>query len=104
MCHGYMDVQSVVLEGVTAADQFLFEVPYYVPLLDGIWSLKKLVLIACKEEASDWYKDAGQLGSKNMRKKVEAYMRQLQIDNPIRSVPEVVMLPAQPITNALCLL
>jgi hypothetical protein len=107
ICEEYTGVQNLVVEGVNVGEYWLFsphELPYYIPFLSGFSSLKKLVLIPRKDEEPDWYKDAEEFGGENIRGRIEAYMKHLQIQGPSRSVPEVVMLPPQPMTNALCYL
>lgn len=107
MCIEYTGVQKLVVEGVNVGEHWVFspkEPPSYIPFLSWFPSLKKLVLIACKREGVDWIKDADEFGGENIRGKVEAYMKKFQVEDPSRSVPEVVMLPPQPLTNELCYL
>jgi len=100
---GLEGVQVIAIRGLNISDYWLLDSEDNdLSIFEGFPSLKKLILIASSAEEDGWMIDETESGGEAFRLKVLEYMKELQLWDPARTVPEVLMLPAWAMTNALC--
>jgi len=67
-------------------------------------SLQKIILLADKSETEDWITDKTTWGGEALRVRILEQLERLALLEPTRSVPEVVLMPARPMSKELCYL